>query len=198
MATDFSAFASSEHYRRFIEVLTAAGLSQGDVLLDFGASWGYGSWYLRQSGFNVYSYEISRPRAEFARKMLSCEIVESIDDLPCRVRCFFSAHVIEHLPNPSLIWEVADNILTDDGFIACFCPNGEPARESVVGPRPYDQAWGKVHPMLVTPKFLRTRSRRFGFDAYVCSSPYAIDDILNNRPPVVTTGDELCLIARRA
>jgi hypothetical protein len=110
----------------------------------------------------------------------------------------FSAHVIEHLLNPALIWEVAGKVLTDDGFIACFCPNGEPSRESIVGISSYDQVWGQVHPMLITPTFLRNLSNRSAFDPYVCSSPYAPDEISTNRPPAGIAGEELCLIASRA
>jgi cyclopropane fatty-acyl-phospholipid synthase-like methyltransferase len=81
--------ASAEHYQRYMSVLKAAGLGGGDLLLDFGASWGYGSWQLRQAGFRVYSYEISRQRADYARNRLSCEVIDRIESLPSRVRCFF-------------------------------------------------------------------------------------------------------------
>jgi hypothetical protein len=57
-------FADAERdFRSYVEVLRAAGLRPGDAILDFGCSWGYGSWQLREAGFNVYSYEISKPRA---------------------------------------------------------------------------------------------------------------------------------------
>jgi predicted SAM-dependent methyltransferase len=118
--------------------------------------------------------------------------------MPERVKCFFSAHVIEHLPNPNLIWEVASHVLADDGIIVCFCPNGDPARESIQGVRLYDHIWGKVHPMLITPRFVRSMSARSGFRAYVYSRPYRLDQISNGESPTEIIGDELCLIARRA
>ena len=57
-------FANSEKdYSHYIAVLKAANVTPGQTILDFGSSWGYGSWQLAQAGYRVYSYEISRPRA---------------------------------------------------------------------------------------------------------------------------------------
>jgi len=162
-------------YKIYIDILKALGLRDGDSLLEFGCSWGYGSWQFRQAGFRVFSYEISKPRADFARTRLSCTVLESIDKMPERVKCLFSAHVIEHLPNPNLIWEVASKVLTKDGIIVCFCPNGAPARESLIGASAYDGEWGKVHPMFITPKYLQ--SIHSGFRSYVCCSPYTINEM---------------------
>jgi cyclopropane fatty-acyl-phospholipid synthase-like methyltransferase len=191
-------FSGSERdFTTYISVLKSLGMEDGDSLLDFGASWGYGSWQFRQAGFRVFSHEISKPRAEFARARLSCNLVESIDEMPERVKCCFSAHVIEHLPNPNLIWEVADKVLTANGIIVCFCPNGEPARESLVGVRQYDHIWGKVHPMLITPKYLHRASARYGFRSCLYSSPYDLNGIFSGRNESEVTGEELCLIAKR-
>jgi hypothetical protein len=188
-------FAGTEKdYSAYLSVLGSVGLKPGDPMLDFGSSWGYGSWQLSRAGFKVFSYEISRPRAEYAGTKLGCSMVRSPDDLQARVKCLFSAHVIEHLPNPSLMWEVADKILTDEGLIVCFCPNGEPAREALVSVGDYDQLWGKVHPVMITPQYLRNMSARHGWSAQICSTPFEMDRI---GAPGTTTGEELCLIARR-
>ncbi len=50
-------------YGPYIEVLEAAGLHRGALVLDFGASWGYGSWQLKKAGFEVVAYEPSQKRA---------------------------------------------------------------------------------------------------------------------------------------
>src|ERR1035441_3257241 len=55
-------------YQIYINVLRAIGIEPGMTVLDFGCSWGYGSWQLREAGFKVYSYEVSKSRAEFARR----------------------------------------------------------------------------------------------------------------------------------
>ena len=73
-------FADAEKdFRSYSEVLRAAGLRPGDDILDLGCSWGYGSWQLHEAGFNVYSCEISKPRALYAKDKLSCNIVESVE-----------------------------------------------------------------------------------------------------------------------
>jgi hypothetical protein len=188
---------SEKDFSTYIGVLKSLGMEEGDSLLDFGSSWGYGSWQFRQAGFRVFSYEISKARAAFASAKLSCNLVESMDKMPEKVKCLFSAHVIEHLPNPNLIWEVARKVLSANGMIVCFCPNGEPARESLLGLRKYDFMWGKVHPMLITPRYLQSTSTCYGYRSSIYSSPYDVNDISNCRNESQFTGDELCLIAKR-
>lgn len=188
---------SGKDFTGYIDVLRAIGMQNGDSLLDFGASWGYGSWQFRDAGFRVLSSEVSKPRAAFARTKLSCEMVESIDNLHEPVKCLFSAHVIEHLPNPNLIWEVAQKVLTGNGFVVCFCPNGEPARELTLGVGRYDLAWGKVHPMLITPRYIQNICASYGFEARLYSSPYNMSEISNWKASDQITGDELCVVARR-
>ena len=80
----------------------------------------------------------------------------------------------------------------------CFCPNGDPGLEAINGVKQYDGLWGKVHPMLITPRFLRETSVRYGFRAYVCTNPYRLDDIATgDEHNHEIMGSELCLIAKR-
>jgi SAM-dependent methyltransferase len=188
---------SQKDFKEYIAVLHAVGLKPSDSILDFGCSWGYGSWQLRNYGFKVFSYDISKQRAQYARTKLACEMVPSPECMPQRVKCLFSAHVIEHLPEPNLIWKIANNVLTDDGLIVCFCPNGEPARESVLGVSCYDQIWGKVHPMVITPRFLQSASAQHDFVPCIYSSPYMLDRLCVGEPDLETLGPELCMIAKR-
>lgn len=181
---------TEKDFTRYIEILRTHGLSPGDVVVDFGASWGYGSWQMRTAGFEVYSYEISLPRARFAREKLGCKVIDSPSALPTKAHCLFSAHVIEHLTDPNVVWAAGKAVLRDGGFIACFCPNGNPEVEEVVGLARYDQLWGKVHPLLITPRFLQSASARHGFDSKLSTSPYEVSN-----PRLL--GPELCLIARR-
>jgi hypothetical protein len=196
IAKSFS--GSEKDFRAYISVVSCLGLKAGDTLLDFGSSWGYGSWQLRQCGFSVFSYEISMPRADYARTELGCDMVRSFADIRGRIKCLFSSHVIEHLPRPDVLWEVAKEVLTDDGLIVCFCPNGDPQREALLGRRRYDSAWGKVHPLVVTPKFVTNRSAFHGFAACTYSTPYNLDNIARCKSEDELIGDELCVVARRA
>ena len=182
-------------FSTYVEVLCAAGLGPGDAILDFGCSWGYGSWQLREAGFKVYSYEVSKPRASYAKKKLSCNVVESFEELQGQLKCVFSAHVIEHLPDPNLIWQIGVTVLSEGGFIACFCPNGTPELEQVYGSSRYHQLWGKVHPLVITPEFLQNGSAVHGCRARVYCNPYNLDLIAAGAADDKVHGAELCMIA---
>ena len=191
-------FCGSEtDFSGYIDVLVAAGLERGAPVLDFGCSWGYGSWQLRRAGFDVYSCEISKVRACYATQKLGCAVIEKLSDLPTKVRCFFSAHVIEHLPDPNLLWDAAMSTISDSGVVICFCPNGDPSLESRYGRRRYDMLWGKVHPLLVTPEFAVWSAQKWGFNAKLYTSPYDLTLIRQGRSSPDLGGAELLLIARR-
>ena len=181
----------------YIEALRAVGLRPGDPVLDFGCSWGYGSWQLREAGFRVYSYEVSRPRAKYAALKLHCQLVDNFNEIPERVKCFFSAHVIEHLPNPDIMWKAIDQVLSKDGIVVCFAPNGEPSLERVYGPKRYHRLWGRVHPLLLTSQALKEMARRYGFVPYIFSSPYSSDQIRLLQDENNPRGEELLLVAQR-
>ena len=184
-------------FREYIEILTALSLGTGDTLLDFGASWGYGSWQFTQAGFAVYSLEISQPRAAYAREKLHCRVINDIEEIPGKVKGFFSAHVIEHLADPNLLWEAASRVLEPEGIMVTFCPNGEPRREQSCGAKKYHQLWNKKHPLLLNSRCLREMAKAYGFVPYIFSTPYCLEDIRSLKEPAELAGDELLLVARR-
>jgi len=184
-------------FTRYIAVLLAVGLRPGDSVLDFGSSWGYGSWQLRQAGFEVHSYEVSEPRAAYGKAFLGCNQLRSPGDVAGRVRCLFTAHVIEHLPDPNCIWQTAAKVLAPDGLIVCFCPNCNPELESQYGAKRYHEVWGKVHPLAITPTFLQRTSERHGYSARVYTTPFDSDAISTGVDPDNALGLELCMIARQ-
>ena len=187
----------ANNYANYAKVLKASGLKPGSTVLDFGCSWGYGSWQLREAGFVVYSMEVSKPRADYARNSMGCTMVNDISEIPERVQCFFSAHVIEHLPDPTLIWKEADKALANDGKMIIFCPNGEPRREAVIGRRRYGYLWPQVHPMVITPDFMRSVSGKYGFRVQFYSEPYDLASIADSGEASNLLGDELLLVAHR-
>jgi SAM-dependent methyltransferase len=188
-------------FTRYLEIMQAVGLSGRNTVLDFGSSWGYGSWQMRDSGFDVWSYEIGRSRANYARDKLGCRVVKSLEELPAGLDCIFSAHVIEHLPDPALMWRVAKRVLREGGLIVCFCPNGNPELELRRGTHRYGYLWGKHHPMVITPQFMLGMCARTGFDAKVFSGPYGhryqLEHTLRLTPDMAVHDEELCLVARR-
>ncbi len=189
-------FAGSEKdFRSYLEVLRSLGLRKDHVVLDFGSSWGYGSWQLKQEGCVVYSFEISAPRARYAGQHLDCQMLTSANEVPVSVDFFFSAHVIEHLPNPNIIWETARKVLKSNGTLVLFMPNGDPSRERE-DDRSYHQLWGKVHPLLVTARALDVMAARHGFSGQAYSSPYDLAAIESGALGNLN-GEELLYVAKK-
>jgi predicted SAM-dependent methyltransferase len=124
-------------------------------------------------------------------------LINDLEEIPGRIKVFFSAHVIEHLPDPNLLWQAASRVLDPNGIMVTFCPNGEPLREQICGSKMYHQLWNKKHPLLLNGRCLREMAKSYGFVPYIFSTPYCIEDIRSLKEPVELVGDELLLIARR-
>jgi 2-polyprenyl-3-methyl-5-hydroxy-6-metoxy-1,4-benzoquinol methylase len=184
-------------YKEYIAALKASGLIAGSNILDFGAAWGYGSHQLREAGFNVVAYEISLPRARFAAEKLRITTIADPSHPPEPVDCFFSAHVMEHLPDPNVIWQIARSALKPKGLFVAFVPNGEPLVEHLHGSNRYHKSWGQLHPLFLTSKHLKYMASKYGFEANLYSAPYPLGDITNQKNGDLG-GIELCIIARRS
>jgi SAM-dependent methyltransferase len=168
-------------YSGIVDILHT--VDTGPVVYEFGSSWGYGSWVLRQAGFEVYSYEISRARSSYASEKLGCHMLSDPVEVPRRVDCFLSVHVIEHLADPCYLWKIAKDVLKPDGLVVLFMPNGDPARESSDG---YHQLWGHAHPLFLTAPALQWQARQYGFEGMAFTNPYFSREL---------TGIELLFVA---
>ncbi len=144
---------SGKDYGEWIELLFALGCRPGRRLLDFGCSWGYGSWQLSRAGFAVDGYELSRPRADYARRNLKVNIVDPFRLPDSSYDIFFSSHVIEHVPSVSDLLALAVRLLRPGGLFVAFTPNGDEARRRR-DPAGYRRIWGYVHPQLIDADFL--------------------------------------------
>jgi 2-polyprenyl-3-methyl-5-hydroxy-6-metoxy-1,4-benzoquinol methylase len=192
-------FASlSTSYLPYIEVLRALGARPGHRVLDFGCSWGYGSHQLRESGFDVQAYEISKPRAAYAAANLGVQTVEIEAIEPGGFDVFFSAHVIEHVPSVEGMLELGERALKPGGLFLAFTPNGSAERRQS-DPMGWHRSWGGVHPQLMDAEFLRHNARpERSFLAAAC--PYPLDDIRrwNGTPTLLDMrGSELMLAFRK-
>jgi 2-polyprenyl-3-methyl-5-hydroxy-6-metoxy-1,4-benzoquinol methylase len=190
--TDFQ--GTEKDYGSYIAVLDAMGIQPPSTILDFGCSWGYGSWQLSNLGYRVYSYEISEPRATYAKERLQCNILDRPDDVPEKVDCLFSAHVMEHLPDPSYIVRLSTAVLKPTGHVVAFMPNGD---SDVEDTPEYHQHWGLVHPNMMTRRALSYMANKHGFSEMAYTSPYNLEDIHARRLAGRMCGDELLFIARR-
>lgn len=149
-------FAGSEKdYASYIKVLAALGAKPGDRLLDFGCSWGYGSWQLKKHGYDVVAFEISKPRCRYAREKLEVAAYDGLDDVKGEgFDVFFSAHVLEHVPAISDVFALARKKLKPGGLFLAFTPNGSSAyRNRQDGA--WQQLWGMVHPNFLDDQFYR-------------------------------------------
>lgn len=161
-----TAFAAEEkNYAGYVAVLRALGIGAGARVFDFGCSWGYGSWQLAQAGYDVSSFEISRPRAAYAREKLGVKVQEKPEG---QFDVFFSAHVIEHVPSVTEMVRQGMDLLRPGGVFVCFTPNGSQAfREA--NPAAWSLMWGMAHPQLIDLAFLE---RQFaGRPLLVTSAP---------------------------
>jgi 2-polyprenyl-3-methyl-5-hydroxy-6-metoxy-1,4-benzoquinol methylase len=191
-------FAGTEKdFSAKIDILRAAGLRPGARVVDFGGSWGYASWQFQQAGFEVFTYEVGRERAHYAKEKLGCTVIEDLRPLDGTIDCFFSSHVIEHLPNPNILFDEAEKLLAPGGMMVCCCPNGAEERQRSEGIKPYDQNWGKVHPLMVTPGFMKNEARKRGFaSCNVYSSPADPVEVEARRDGVLSRSELLAIAYR--
>ena len=166
-------FAGTEKsYAEYIRVLTALGAAPGCRLYDYGCSWGYGSWQFAQAGYQVRAFEISRPRGEFARQRLGVDCTQvlptaaTVGDQTHTFDVFFSAHVLEHVPSPAAVIDLARALLKPGGLFVAFTPNGS-AEHRAVDPAGWHTTWGKVHPNMLDEQYYRVvfAGRRILFDS---------------------------------
>ena len=166
-------------YKVYIDLLQALGLRSGDSLFDFGCSWGYGAYQLRMEGFLVMAYEISAARRAYAADRLGIEFIDDLDALEPghplfeSFDCFFSAHVLEHVPYPRQVFEWAAKLLRPGGLFISFTPNGSEAHRR--RNQQWNKLWGQVHPNLIDDRFL-TRSF-VEWPRVLASAPYNFDAV---------------------
>jgi len=167
-------FAGTEKdYTNRIKCLLAFGAKPGDRLLDFGSSWGYGSWQLQQHGFNVTAFEISALRCRYAREKLKVNAFDQLSDLPNeKFDIFFSSHVLEHVPSVTDVFELARERLTENGLFVAFTPNGS-ADFRRHQPDTWKRLWGMVHPNFLDNEFYRTAFP----NVLLASNPYDFDQL---------------------
>lgn len=138
-----------------IRFLEALGVSPGARMLDFGASWGYGTWQLREAGFDVEGYEIGASRARYARECVGVQVHDQAEAIRGRFDVFFSCHVLEHLPDPTVAFRMAQEYLRPQGLFVAFTPNGSSAYRNR-DERRYHKHWGHVHPVYLDDEFYAT------------------------------------------
>ena len=160
---------TEKDYGGYLAVLEALGGRPGHLLLDFGCSWGYGSWQFTRAGYHVKAFEISQPRCRFAREKLGLDAVSRLEEVGDGFDVVFSAHVLEHVPSVEEAVAFGLNALRPGGIWVAFTPNGC-ASYRAVNPYCWHLSWGYVHPQLLDDVYCR---RRFADKPYaIASNPY--------------------------
>lgn len=172
LATGFG--TTGKDYASYLDVIMAARGVKGGTLFDFGCSWGYGSWQFEQAGFQVESFEISVPRATYAREKLGIKVHTDLPHPSPDFDVFFSSHVLEHVPSVGEAIAYGMSSLKPGGLFVAFTPNGSldyrtRDRDS------WHRAWGMVHPNLLDPQYYRMAFRHNPL--LVASNPYPADSI---------------------
>jgi 2-polyprenyl-3-methyl-5-hydroxy-6-metoxy-1,4-benzoquinol methylase len=162
---------TEKDYSIYLSILDGLGAKSGMKLLDYGCSWGYGSWQFQQAKYQVTSFEISKPRCSYAREKLGINAKDSLDEIVDEFDIIFSSHVIEHLPSVVEYLDFATQRLRHGGMLITVSPNGS-EEFFKASPREYRQLWGLNHPQMLDEKFY---IRYFGeLNLLITSNPYSI------------------------
>jgi SAM-dependent methyltransferase len=185
MVTELPAPAALESLKRSLFRATENDFSARiDVLkllvpsgrvLDYGCSWGYGTFQMCAAGYDAIGFEISNPRSDFGRTRLGLKILGDLRLLLEQYRGSFDAivasHVLEHLPDLSGVFERFSALLGKGGSLLIFVPNcgGRKAREMGVN-------WGPMccekHPLALDSVFFERALPQYGFTVRTMSDPY--------------------------
>lgn len=173
LETDFA--GSDNDFKTYLRVLEAAGVNAGASLLDYGCSWGYGSWQFATAGYDVTAFEISQPRCEFARTHLKVDAKNSLVEVQGYFDVIFSSHVIEHLPSVSEFLTFCHQHLKPNGLLITVTPNGSEAFRRL-NRRSYKQLWGLVHPQLLDELFYKTYFKNKNL--FLTSTPFNYEALI--------------------
>jgi 2-polyprenyl-3-methyl-5-hydroxy-6-metoxy-1,4-benzoquinol methylase len=146
--------ATSNSYARYLSVLKQVVTKEGARIFDFGCSWGYGSFQLTQAGYDVTAYEVSVQRRQYAADKLNVKVISDLPSADGNYDAFFSAHVLEHVPDLKSVVRLAQRIVKPGGLFVAFTPNGSLGYRTSQ-PAAFHKSWGLAHPNVLQDKFYR-------------------------------------------
>uniref|UniRef100_A0A7C3SIA5 Class I SAM-dependent methyltransferase n=1 Tax=Desulfobacca acetoxidans TaxID=60893 RepID=A0A7C3SIA5_9BACT len=185
----------------YLKVMQALAIKPRMKVLDFGCSWGYGTYQLCQAGYDAVGFEIRKPQAQFGQKCLGLTIFrDPLETATVFMRTFdliLASHVLEHLPYLHGVFEWLEGLMKPGALLIAFCPNGnlERARNGAQ----IHQLWGQKRPLLLDASFLQTKFAQLGWTSRFASSPYDLNRISRwpeeDSDPAPLLGEELLAVA---
>jgi SAM-dependent methyltransferase len=147
----------------------------------------------------VESYEVSVPRAEYAREKLGCTVHEELSTVTSGFDVFFSSHVLEHVPSVRSVLDFGFSILRTGGIFVALTPNGSALHRSK-DPEGWQHSWGQVHPNLLDDVYyrhvLKDRSFILTADPYDAAALSRWVGAQHNQTALDLSGGELLCAAR--
>jgi SAM-dependent methyltransferase len=179
------------------------GLLPSGRVLDYGCSWGYGTYQLRLAGYEAVGFEISKPRAEEGRRALGVEIVDNLQNLDAipnaSVDGIYASHVLEHLQSLKEVFAFFARVLRPDGIAMVLVPNcgGKLACKLGVG---WGPMIGEKHTLALDAEFFQKNMPQFGFRVLTLSEPYELAQVeaaSRQATSLPADGEELMVVAKR-
>ena len=155
-------------YSSYIDIIKAGGGVPKHRLFDYGCSWGYGSWQLKRCGFDVESFDISIPMANYAKSKLGLKVHFNLSDVKGIFDIFFASHVLEHVPSVKETINFGMNIIKPNGLFVAFTPNGSLKCKNKI--KNWNKHWGLVHPQFINEDFYANFFSNN--DYFIASTPY--------------------------
>jgi 2-polyprenyl-3-methyl-5-hydroxy-6-metoxy-1,4-benzoquinol methylase len=148
-----------------------AMVPQGSIL-DYGCSWGYCVHQFSQAGYKATGFEVSIPRVEYGRRALKQNLTAEIAALPGKdFDAVYSAHVLEHIPDPKNCLATFQRLLKPGGKLFLYVPNCSGDHAKRLGVK-----WGPMinekHLLALTAEFFHRNLPKHGFSTEFSSSPY--------------------------
>jgi 2-polyprenyl-3-methyl-5-hydroxy-6-metoxy-1,4-benzoquinol methylase len=172
-------------------------------ILDYGCSWGYATYLMRQNGYSAVGFDVSKPRAGYAREHLGVPVIDSLDALDAHPSesfdIIYSNNVLEHLPSIGRALASFGRLLKRDGIAIHVLPNfsGKPRRTG---------EWlnwiGEDHPIAPTVDFFRKALPAAGLGRFAFATTpldeqaIAAATALSGEVPHLD-GDELLVVAQK-
>jgi len=95
-------------------------------LLEIGCAGGYVIKEVQKAGYDVFGVELSQEMADYANKELGLKVIkgdfQEVDFDKNKFDIIYSAHTLEHVPDPLQFLSKAKNILNKDGILILELP----------------------------------------------------------------------------